>query len=279
LRDPTRADHANALSALTTDSSNPTFILHLLEVFSKGAKYDGLSPDVRQLSGLIIKNYVFQHLGGLHDAVFQKMKADIVVSLQDPQRDIRITAGILIGRICDAFPFTSWSDIVEPLLTLLQSTHSVSVDGGLRAIQRICEDACEKLTMDSVNRPLDYILPCLLHLFSSPEPSFRQRALESINSLLFLIPPNAAKEASTDSNTTQNSSALVTHMSGFLQGLSMLSSDPNAQVRRAVCQAIVLLAQFQLPVLVPILSDICVFMLQAVLDEVRHLPVSYSPSN
>jgi hypothetical protein len=57
--------------------------------------------------------------------------------------------------------------------------------------------------------------------------------------------------------------------------LSHLATDESAPVRRAVCQAIVLLASFQLAVLEPLLSDICQFMLQAVMDPVS---LSASPS-
>jgi hypothetical protein len=224
-----------------------------------------LSSDLRQLAGLIIKNYVFKQLNSLHDSsdgsgVFQILKHGILQCLKDPLKDIRSTAGILIGRICDGFPFPSWSEFIQPLLELLQSGNDVYVDGSLRAVQRMCEDACEKLTMDTTIRPLEFLIPSLLHLLSSPEPTFRLRALESLNSLIFLVPSTQQPGS--------NSCALITHMGSFLSGLSHLASDENAPVRRAVCQAITLLASFQLAVLEPLMSDICRFMLQAVLDPV-----------
>lgn len=184
-------------------------------------------------------------------------------SLKDPLKDIRITAGILIGRICDGFPFDSWSEFIQPLLELLQSGNEVYIDGALRAVQRMCEDACEKLTMDTTIRPLEFLIPCLLQLFSSSEATFRLRALESLNSLIFLVPSSPTSSGSTPC-------ALITHMSSFLSGLSHLSNDENASVRRAVCQSIVLLASFQLAVLEPLMGDICRFMLLAVMDEVEN---------
>jgi hypothetical protein len=228
------------------------------------------------LAGLIIKNYVFKQLNSLHETdgggVFQMLKHGILQCLKDPLKDIRSTAGILIGRICDGFPFPSWSEFIQPLLELLQSGNDVDVDGSLRAVQRMCEDACEKLTMDTTIRPLEFLIPSLLHLFSSPEPTFRLRALESLNSLIFLIP-------STQQQTGSNSCALITHMGSFLSGLSHLANDENAPVRRAVCQAITLLASFQLAVLEPLMSDICRFMLQAVLDPVAsHRMFTISPT-
>lgn len=248
-----------------------------------------MSSHLRQLAGLIIKNYVFKHLGSLHESVFQLLKTGILETLKDPLKDIRSTGGILIGRICDAFPFDSWSDVIQPLLLLLQSADEIQIDGSLRAIQRMCEDACEKLMMDITLRPLEYLIPNLLNLFNSPEPTFRLRALESLNSLIFLVPsstssssssPLLSAPANSSSSSSPNSSlvhetspgttpcALITHMSSFLSGLSHLASDESPPVRRAVCQAIVLLASFQLAVLEPLLNEICTFMLLAVLDQV-----------
>ena len=56
-------------------------------------------------------------------------------------------------------------------------------------------------------------------------------------------------------------------MNAFLQGLSALSTDPSARVRKAVCQAIILIATMQLSIIEPLFGSICAFMLKGVLDE------------
>ena len=56
-------------------------------------------------------------------------------------------------------------------------------------------------------------------------------------------------------------------MNAFLLALSTLSADASARVRKAVCQAIILLATVQLSVLEPMFGSICTFMLKGVLDE------------
>ena len=233
--------------------------------------------DIRQLAGLIVKNYVFRHLGDLNPDVFGVVKHEILQSLVDSHHDIRNTAGILVGRICDAFPFDSWSDIVEPLVHLLESSDPIYVDGALKAVKRMCEDACEKLNMDTTMRPLEAIIPTLLHLFQSQEASIRLRALESLNSLIFLM-PGATKESSSSVSAPARPlggtpCAMVTHMHSFLAGLSHLAGDADGRVRRAVCQAIVLLASYQLAALSP-LGPICEFMLKSILDEVRVVKIS-----
>eukprot|EP00602_Paraphysomonas_sp_CaronLab_P005566 CAMPEP_0185025988 /NCGR_PEP_ID=MMETSP1103-20130426/9498_1 /TAXON_ID=36769 /ORGANISM="Paraphysomonas bandaiensis, Strain Caron Lab Isolate" /LENGTH=1059 /DNA_ID=CAMNT_0027559395 /DNA_START=120 /DNA_END=3296 /DNA_ORIENTATION=+ len=274
LRDPTRGDHQNALAALQSDTANPTFVLHLLEIFSQGGKYDGLSTDIRQLAGLIVKNYVFPHFGELPANVFQVVKEEILRALVDPLHKIRSTAGILVGRICDAFSIDNWADMIESLLNMLQSDDPVRIDGALHATQRMCEDACEKLNMDTVRRPLEFIVPVLLKLLNSNETTFRLKALESLNSLIFLIPAaerDGVQDEATDRDTRRASGstpcALITHMDAFLSHLAALASDFSAPVRRAVCQAIVLLTSFQLAMLAPLMLDICTFMIRAVMDQ------------
>ena len=67
--------------------------------------------------------------------------------------------------------------------------------------------------------------------------------------------------------TGTGTQALVANMNNFLQGLSALSADPSARVRKAVCQAIILIATMQLSIIEPLFGPICTFMLKGVLDE------------
>ena len=67
--------------------------------------------------------------------------------------------------------------------------------------------------------------------------------------------------------TGSGTQALVANMNAFLLALSTLSGDVSARVRKAVCQAIILLATVQLSILEPMFGSICTFMLKGVLDE------------
>ena len=274
LRDPTCASHQEALQTLTTDTANPTFVLHLVHVFSRGGEYEGIHTDIRQLAGLITKNYVFPRLVELSEDVFSIVKLEIVHGLSDPVVIIRNTAGLLIGRITASFMMNSWTDILETLLggaIILPDNHAelhsensplvARIDGALLAIKRICEDSAEKLYMDIDNRCLETLIPQLLAVFDSPVTSHRLKAIESINALIYLIP-------SSGNNIHGTPCALISHMSTFLSSLSQMAADPNASVRRAVCQALVLLTSFQIAVLAPMLGEVCMFMLQNIRDKV-----------
>jgi hypothetical protein len=80
LRDPTRPDHTRAVASLDEHVTNPSFVLIMMHVFSCGARYQqqGLSSDLRQLSGLVIKNYVFPHLAKLSGEVQGMLKKEVV---------------------------------------------------------------------------------------------------------------------------------------------------------------------------------------------------------
>jgi hypothetical protein len=97
----------------------------------------GLSADLRQLAGLVVKNYTFPHLPHLPTNVQQMLKQEILHALSDTQMDIRNTAGILIGRISDSFMIDTWADLLPPLYQMLDyKVHGqlTLVDGALQVI-------------------------------------------------------------------------------------------------------------------------------------------------
>lgn len=80
LRDPTRPDHASTVASLDIHATNPPFVMAMMHVFVSGAQYQsqGLHADMRQLAGLVIKNYVFPHLAKLSTEVQTFIKKEII---------------------------------------------------------------------------------------------------------------------------------------------------------------------------------------------------------
>lgn len=309
LRDPRRADHLNALKSLEVNVSNPMFISVILYIFVRGKVYEtsGLSVDLRQLSGLIIKNYVFPRLTSLSDEVQGYVKQELLLALRDQVSDIRNTAAILIGKISESFPVKMWMHMLPSIMECMElhcyTTQPYALDGCTQAMKRICEDSSVKLSMDEIMRPLDQLIPKLLDLFHCPDSTIRLRALESYNCLLYLLEtPNStglkSRETSFDSVGIDNSSnnpsnnnnnghssssssssprsfttiitnashPLLLHMNAFIQLLSALSNDSDPQIRKAICQAITIIACLHLSLLEPFFANICNFMLTSLLD-------------
>lgn len=283
LRDPSRHDHSQAVQVLPScisvsgpdgsiSSLNSSFILHLLFLFVYGSLYEnsGITSDVRQLSGLVIKNYIFPLVGHFDVDLHIKLKEGMVTALSDALINIRSTASILLGRYSEAFPIDLWGDDVLPsLISMLNVEHlSVSpsnsslafgLEGALHAVMLICEDSSEKLSMDLNRRPLDTLVPRLISLCNNLNSKVRQQSIETLNSLVFLIPASGGQSGG-------YVHALIIHMNSFIQVISSLSSDPEPLVRKAICQSIVLLASHQLALLEPWFDSICEFMLNSLLD-------------
>eukprot|EP01035_Chromulina_nebulosa_P031711 gene31711-42292_t len=60
LRDPTRRDHVEATKSLEIHKEQTMFALHMLGIFSgRHSLPSPVDPPLRQLAGLVIKNYVF----------------------------------------------------------------------------------------------------------------------------------------------------------------------------------------------------------------------------
>lgn len=308
LRDPTRNDHIMAVKSLEENVRNSSFVLNMLNVFTNGLQYQelGLTSDLRQLAGLTIKNYVFPFLIILPINVQLVLKKQVIFALNDQIPDIRKIAAILVGKISESFPITTWFDIIPPILENLDisnyHTNHTSLDGALQAIQKLCEDSSWKLSTDEVNRPLESLIPKLLGLLQCPDDNIRLKSLESYNSLLFLLnPPSTHSSSSRPSRNTSFDDLgaggtglgsppggsgrkgkppsgnpghpLVVHMNGFIQILAFLSNDSNSFVRKGVCQAITILASIHIAVLDQYFPDICQFMLQALLDSVEGVAV------
>ena len=219
LSDPSRHDHQLALEALKREVAAPDCVLHLLHIFSRGGDPQlssmGLSNELRQLSGLIVKNYAFAHFGSFAPQVQLLIERSIHQGLSDPIVDIRKTACILIGKIAATFPINVWTQLFHTLLLYLDSTAYLEVDGALSAIRLICEDACDKL-LKSQDNILGQLIPKLLGLFKHSEQIFRLHAIQTLIAILNFIPASVQP--------------VPLNVNTFIQELSLLATDASPLV-------------------------------------------------
>lgn len=305
LRDPRRPDHTQALHSLEVNANIPEFILHILFIFTHGNQY-AITVDLRQLSGLIIKNFIFPKLFISEPVITEIIQQNLLLVLGDPQSDLRKTAAILIGKIAELFLISYWIDIFMQILSnitpaVLQERPEL-FDGCLLAVCRIVEDSSLKLSCDDVHRPLDLLVPQLLQLLSSSSPAVRLHALEAYNCLLYLLEgPNSRGVRSRNSSFDSQHSAvpgppksspqhlhspqhaahaalsaqqvqgamqpLIVHMHSFIGALSALCGDGDAGIRKTVCISITVISCLHIALLEPYMPSIIAFMLQTLLDE------------
>jgi hypothetical protein len=163
---------------------------------------------------------------------------------------IRATVGILITTIASKGELQNWPDLLPNLCSLLDSEDYNTCEGAFGALQKICEDSAEILDSDVLDRPLNIMIPKFLQFFKHRSPKIRSRAVACVNQ--FII------------SRTQ---ALMLHMDSFIENLFALAGDEEAEVRKNVCRALVMLLEARMDRLLPHMHNIVEYMLQRTQDQ------------
>ncbi|KAB0801453.1 hypothetical protein PPYR_05807 [Photinus pyralis] len=219
----------------------PDFNNYLMFVLTKLVTED---EPTRSLSGLILKNNIKTHYSMLMPSVTNFIKQECLQAVGDPSPLIRATVGILITTIASKGELTTWPELLPALCGMLDSQNYNVCEGAFGALQKICEDSADALDADSVNRPLDLLIPKFLEFFSHSSSKIRSYAIGCINQ--FII---------------QRSQVLMYHIDSFLTNLFVVSADDDAEVRKNVCRALVLLLEVRIDLLMPQMHNIIEYML------------------
>jgi len=219
----------------------PDFNNYLIFVLTKLTSED---EPTRSLSGLILKNNVRAHFHKFPPTVSEFIKSECLSAIGDPSPLIRATVGILITTIASRGELANWPELLPKLCQMLDSQDYNVCEGAFGALQKICEDSAEILDSDALNRPLNILIPKFLQFFQHSSSKIRSHALACVNQ--FII------------SRTQ---ALMIHIDAFLQGLMHLASDNDAEVRKNVCRALVMLLDVRMDRLVPHMHNIIEYML------------------
>lgn len=91
-------------------------------------------------------------------------------------------------------------------------------EGAFGALQKICEDSHDQLDSDTINRPLDYLIPKFLKFFRHTNAKIRSHAIACINQFI-----------------TFKSKALMDNMDLFLENLFILADDTDLEVNAWLC--------------------------------------------
>ncbi|KAJ8923719.1 hypothetical protein NQ315_010300 [Exocentrus adspersus] len=219
----------------------PDFNNYLMFVLTKLTTED---EPTRSLSGLILKNNVKTHYNNLMPSVTSFIKTECLKAVGDPSPLIRATVGILITTVASKGDLSSWPELLPALCGMLDSTDYNICEGAFGALQKICEDSAEALDADTTNRPLDILIPKFLQFFNHSSSKIRSYAIGCVNH--FII---------------QRSQALMYHIDSFLQNLFLVATDEDAEVRKNVCKALVMLLEVRMDRLIPHIDNIIEYML------------------
>ena len=244
LTDSTRGDSAvqqRVMQQLSLFSTNPDFNSYLAYVFSNTTT----SVSVRMVSGLTLKNNVSKSRGNLPPGVLQYIQQCVLQGLSDTEPAIRSTAGSIVSTFAN-ISLQLWPDVVPRLLSLLD--HGNAVQGAFAALQKVCEDCAEDLESGDPSILQLLITRLLLHI-NNPDSHLRAISLQCINQFILFKPV-----------------VLLDSIESFIASLYRLTGDTSPLVRRAVCQAIVMLFEATPEHLLGELPNIVNFMLYCAQD-------------
>ncbi|CAD5125177.1 DgyrCDS13420 [Dimorphilus gyrociliatus] len=137
----------------------------------------------------------------------------------------------------------NWPEVLPTLANALDSEDYNVCEGSFGALQKICEDCGESLDTGPQG-PLDVLIPKFLQFFKHQSPTIRSHAISCVNQFIVC-----------------RTQALMTHIDSFIENLFFLASDEDADVRKNVCRALVMLVEVRMDRLIPHISSIVEYML------------------
>jgi transportin-1 len=116
----------------------------------------------------------------------------------------------------------------------------------MSGLAKICEDSNKMLDQTEFHgqRPLDFMIPKFIQYSESPNPKIRSYSLFCLNQFTFI-----------------RSQSLYANLDSFIQALFRLATDPNSDVRKNVCQALVQLVDVRPDKIAPSIKDVVRYML------------------
>eukprot|EP00898_Chlorokybus_atmophyticus_P008623 jgi/Chlat1/8762/Chrsp90S08112 len=243
------ADQARILRQLQACAQFPDFNNYLAHVLTRA---ENQPAEVRQSAGLLLKNNLKTGYVTMPVPFQAFLRAELLRGMGAPDRHLRSTVGTVISVIVQAVGVAGWPDLLDGVAKCIDSGDYNHMEGALDALFKICEDMPEQLDQDVpglAERPVNFLIPRLLKLFSSQHAVVRKYAVGSVNQF-----------------TVQMPLALVNNMNMYLQGLFSLAHDTSADVRKLVCAGLVALLEVQPEVLQANLRAVIEYMLGATQD-------------
>ncbi|OWM80444.1 transportin-1 [Punica granatum] len=239
------ADKSQIWQQLQHYSQFPDFNNYLAFIL---ARAEGKSIEVRQAAGLLLKNNLRTAFLSMNPAHQQYIKSELLPCLGSVDRHIRSTVGTIISVVVQIGGVLGWPELLQALVTCLDSNDLNHMEGAMDALSKICEDIPQVLDSNIPGvpeRPINVFLPRLFQFFQSPHTSLRKLALASVNQYIMLMP-----------------AALYASMDKYLQGLFILANDSAGEVRKLVCSAFVQLIEVRPDFLEPHLRNVIEYILQ-----------------
>ncbi|KAH7329837.1 armadillo-type protein [Rhizoctonia solani] len=250
LRDSTQNQSPEVQKAMTLRLQSfmqvpdyPCYLAHILA-------FSGADEErVRTVAGLVLKNAA-KGIAGAQQEVVQYVKETVLRAYADSSAMVRNAAAQVIVVVLGALEPANWPEALAALLHGLDGDVSAQ-ETAFGVLEKCCEDYPRKLEAEiHGTRPTDVLIPRFLALADAESSKIRTLALTCLSHFIPVASP-----------------VLWTHIDALLAVLFKHASDPAADVRRQVCQALVLLLAARPDKLLPALPNVADYMLFSTQDQ------------
>ncbi|KAK5100868.1 hypothetical protein LTR70_001095 [Exophiala xenobiotica] len=243
--DPVKQKQAEVTLAQAANSQD--FAYYLTYIFSDTQL--GNTFLVRYAAAIQLKNHIKLSYSSLSKEQISLIKQSTLQTLRDSNPRLRSFAGTIITEIVQQGGILQWTEVLQELLALVDSTASDATpdvqEAAMAALAKVCEDNRKLLDKEySGQRPTAVIIPKLLDFAGHSNPKIRVLAIATLRSFIL-----------------QKSQVLFANIDQYLQKIFQLATDEDIQVRRTVCQSLVQLVELRPDMLAPHMNDLVEYIL------------------
>eukprot|EP00760_Papus_ankaliazontas_P026392 PhM_4_TR3033/c0_g1_i1/m.93619/K18752/TNPO1, IPO2, KPNB2; transportin-1 len=181
-----------------------------------------------------------------------------VQSLMDPNSDIRKCASSIVTTIVESAGIKAWSfNLIEQLVSALNSENNDLIDGAMLTLVKIVEDHEDLLDSAELNYPSGTILPALLR-HVDVQSQHLARAIEGVCRVMETAAMAMADKGSpTQSIVRERADEILGRVANLVAAGNM-----HIDVQRTVCVVLILLLRYDTQQLNQMLPNILNFMLE-----------------
>lgn len=204
---------------------------------------------MRYAAAIQLKNHIKLSYPSLPKDQLQYIKQSTLQTLRDSNPQLRSFAGTIITEIVQQGGILQWTEVLQELLSLVNSTAPDVTpevqEAAMSALAKVCEDNRKLLDKEySGQRPTAVIIPNLLDFAGHSNSKIRVLAIVTLRSFIL-----------------QKSQVLFANLDQYLQKIFQLATDEDTQVRRTVCQSLVQLVELRPDMLAPHMNDLVNYIL------------------
>lgn len=164
----------------------PDFNNYLVFIF---AKMKDQPEHIRTVAGIVLKNNLRDLYPQMTEQTKYYIKCEILSCIGDSMISVRRTLASIIVTLIVKGGLKNWPNLLQTLVSCLDSNDDNVVDGAFRILLLICEDYGHKLDSEENGRPLTFLIPKFLQFFKHSNENFRYYAISCINEFIIDAPP------------------------------------------------------------------------------------------